>query len=114
VWDRVAETFKRIELALGRVKRALEPIWLGIAEGIAPALERVLAIINRIDFGKVGEGFRRVFSGDWAGVEGGRLGELFSASFAAAIEWLTTVLERLWAAAIFGKAFGISYKAKPR
>jgi len=48
VFERVAEVFDTIEKAVARVKDKLAPVFLVIAEHIAPAMEKVLAMVNII------------------------------------------------------------------
>jgi hypothetical protein len=85
-FGRMAETFHQIELAAGKVKTKLDPLFAGIAEGAAPAIKKVLDYLNKIDLTKLGASVRLFIGTMYEAIKQGKIGELFSAGFEAGIE----------------------------
>lgn len=104
VFQRVAAVFDTIEKAVARVKAKLDPVFLVIAEHIAPALESVLAAINNFDISPIvsaiGTGFDVIFQA----FKEGKLTALLSASFGAAVEFFGNFIFELIGSGAFWKS----------
>jgi hypothetical protein len=92
VFERVAEVFHVIEKAVERVKAKLDPVFLVIAEHIAPAIEKVLAMVNDFDLSPLVNGIGDAFDTFSQAFEEGKVMELLSAGFGAAVEYMGNMI----------------------
>ena len=92
VFQRVAEVFDTIEKAVARVKDKLAPVFLVIAEHIAPAMEKVLAAVNNFDLSPMVNGIGEAFDVFAEAFAEGKVMELLSAGFGAAVEYMGNML----------------------
>ncbi|HOX58996.1 MAG TPA: hypothetical protein P5205_17690 [Candidatus Paceibacterota bacterium] len=116
VFQRVAALFDTIDKAVGRAKQKLDPLFLTIAEKIAPAIEQVLNWINNIDLTPLSDAIGDAFDVLAEAFAQGKVLELLSKGFSAAIEYLGNMLFGLlgdggfWAA-IWNRMVGEFYIA---
>ena len=75
---RNAQTFENVELALGRLKAKANGLFIGIAAGLAPQLEKILNQLNGIDLSGIGKEMGNVVSAFIQAFQEGRLSELIS------------------------------------
>lgn len=73
---RNASAFNRIETDLGKLKGKSQNLFAGIAEGIAPAVEKVLNYLNKIDLSGIGKTLGNILSGIVGALEKGKLTDL--------------------------------------
>lgn len=91
-YQRVSELFDQISKAVERVGQKLEPVFLVIADRIAPAIKSILDWINSIDLTPLAEGIGAAFDVFAEAFSQGRVFELLSAGFDAAVEYLGNML----------------------
>lgn len=111
VFERVAAVFDTIEKAVARVKDKLAPVFLVIAEHIAPALEKVLSLVNNFDLSPLVDGIGEAFDVFAQAFSEGKVFELLTAGFEAAVEYLGNLIfgvlgsSKLWSG-IFDQMVG--------
>ena len=111
VFERVAEVFDTIEKAVQRVKEKLDPVFLVIAEHIAPAMEKVLSLVNNFDLSPLVDGIGEAFDVFAQAFSEGKVFELLTAGFEAAVEYLGNLIfgvlgsSKLWSG-IFDQMVG--------
>ncbi len=88
----VAAVFESIEHALDRVKEKLDPIFLTLAEHIAPVLQKVLEWVNSIDLTPLADGIGEAFDVFAEAFSEGKVMDLLRDGFAAAVEFLGNML----------------------
>jgi len=92
VFQRVAEVFDTIEKAVQRVKEKLDPVFLVIAEHIAPAMEKVLSLVDNFDLSPLVDGLGEAFDVFAQAFSEGKVFELLTAGFEAAVEYLGNLI----------------------
>lgn len=85
---RVAPKFDTLGDTATRIGGKINNAWLAVAEGLEPLIKQVLDFTKSLDFKGVGEKVGHVFSTIGAAFQKGQLGDLMSASFGAAVEFL--------------------------
>lgn len=73
---RDAAQFNRIELDLTKLKNKSKNLFAGIAEGIAPAVEKILDMVNKIDLSGIGKNLGTALSGIIGAFQQGKLTDL--------------------------------------
>ena len=92
VFQRVSEVFHAVEKALERVRAKLDPIFLVIAEHIAPALEKALSFVNDFDLSPLVNGIGESFDVFAQAFSEGKVFDLLTAGFSAAVEYMGNLL----------------------
>ena len=103
VFERVAKVFHVIEKAVERVKAKLDPVFLVIAEHIAPAIEKVLAMVNDFDLSPLVNGIGDAFDTFSQAFEEGKVMELLVAGFGAAVEYMGDLITGVLGSSTFWK-----------
>ena len=92
VFQRIAEIFNAIERAVEKVKHKLDPLFLVLAEKVAPVLKQVLDWVNSIDLTPLGDGLAEVWDIFANAFSQGKILELLSTGFDAAVEYLGNLI----------------------
>lgn len=86
VFARNAERFERIERSLAGFKSSVNGLFLGIAEGAAPGVQRLLDALNSIDFSTIGRKFGEVLQVMAQSIKDKEFGKLIELSLNAGFE----------------------------
>lgn len=93
-WERVSAAFEQIEIAWNRVKEIGSGFFAGIAEGMVPALQQGLAILQSFQgtITSIGQKIGHMFTGIAEAFKEGKLLELLEMTFEAGVEYFTNIL----------------------
>lgn len=94
--QRNAQTFENIERGLERIKNKGSEFFQGIAEGIAPALEKVVESLNKIDFSQIGVQLGKVLSAFIEAFKEGKMVFLIVDTFKLAFEAIDAMADPLF------------------
>ena len=89
VMDKNAENFEKIEKSMLKAKNMLKTFYLELAAGIAPAIQKVLDVLNKIDLSGFSKKISDVLTLMGETIEQRRLGELLQASLEVGMEGFT-------------------------
>lgn len=106
IFQRYAETFHQIELGVSRLKDKTSGLFLGVAAGIAPALQTVIQMLDAIDLSKIGASIGTILTGFTQAFREGKLSELIADSLKLGFESIV-----IFAPAIFEKVGYLLLKA---
>lgn len=106
IFQRYGETFHQIEIGLGRIKEKGNALFLGIAAGVAPALQNVIAMLDKIDLTGIGKDLGTILTAFTQAFREGKLSELIGNSLKLGFDSIL-----IFAPAIFEKAGYMLLKA---
>ena len=107
MFQRNAAEFEAVDKGLAKLKTRFNGLFLGVAEGMAPALNGVLNVLNQIDLTGFGQKIGQAMGGAFEALREGQLGELLWLGLKSGFDafsnyWAAGVVEM---AAIFMREF---------
>lgn len=99
IFDRYSDTFFRLQRGMDRAKEKVNGIFLGIAAGVAPALENVVRMLDGIDLSQLGADIGTFLTAVTQAFREGKLAELIGDSlkvgFEAILAFAPAIFEKL-------------------
>ena len=88
IYDRFGHTFEKIHSLVGDLKENFSGIFLGLAAGVAPALENVVKMLDNLDLSKIGQWIGTFVTALTQAFREGTLSELIGDSLKLAFDTL--------------------------
>lgn len=102
LWERNAVMLAKVQHTMEMIKAQAKGLFLGIAVGMAPAIQAVLDLVRKIDFVSIGQKIGSVFTAITEAFKKGQLGELVSLTlkvgFEEAVNFLWAAMVGVWEA----------------
>ena len=99
LFQRNAETFRKLSNSLDQIKNKTNTLFAGMAEGAAPAIQMIVDQLNNIDLSGVGQQIGKIFTAFTEAFREGRLTELIGLSlktgFEIGLDYAPAVFEKL-------------------
>jgi hypothetical protein len=101
--NRSAEAFDNIGDSITTVKRKMDSMWTGIAEGAAPGIQAFADALNSVDFSQFGQRIGKELSLSINAINLGKFGDYFTLTLQAGVQDATNLLmQNIQKSGLFG------------